>query len=99
MSMAKAFWTVSAYSAESHQLLEVRKLPHSIGGSSEGLVTGENGAIDIFVSSDPPEEPARRANWLPVRIGRFVLVARMYEPLPAALDGSYALPPVVPADD
>jgi hypothetical protein len=29
----------------------------------------------------------------------FFLVARLYQPLPPALEGSYALPPVVPADD
>ena len=55
--------------------------------------------MEIFVSSDAPEEPVRRANWLPVATRPFFLIARMYQPLPGALDGSHPLPPVVPADD
>jgi hypothetical protein len=96
---ARAFWSIAAYDAESLRLPDTRDARRSIGSLREGLHTGADGALEIFLSSDAPEDPARRANWLPVRNGRFFLVARLYDPLPSALDGSYALPFVESADD
>jgi hypothetical protein len=96
---AEAFWSIAAYDAETRLLMDTRTGRHSIGSQVEGLHLQPSGALRIFLSSDAPEDPARRANWLPVATRPFFLVARLYQPLPAALDGSYALPPVVPADD
>ena len=96
---ATAGWSIAAYDVETRLLMDTRTGRYSIGSRTEGLELPPSGALEIFVSSDPPEDPVRRANWLPVGMRPFFLVARMYQPLPAALDGSYALPPVVPADD
>ena len=96
---AKAFWSIAAYSTDTRRLLDTRTGRYSLGSQSEGLSFRPSGALEIFVSSDEPEDPVRRANWLPVRSGPFFLVARIHQPLPAVLDGRYALPPVVPADD
>ena len=92
---AKGFWTIAAYDAESRGLLEARSGRHSVGSSTQGLHYAADGGLDVFLSSDPPEDPERRANWLPVRHAPFFLVARIYQPLPPALDGGYALPPVL----
>ena len=95
----EAFWSIAAYTADSRRLLDTRTGRYSIGSASEDLRLRPSGALEIFVSSDAPEDPVRRANWLPVRPGPLLLVARVYQPLPPVLDGSYSLPPVVPADD
>ena len=79
--------------------MDTRTGRYSIGSRTEGLSLRPSGALEVFVSSDAPEDPVRRANWLPVGMRPFFLVARLYQPLPPALDGSYAMPPVVPADD
>jgi hypothetical protein len=96
---AKAFWSIAAYDAETRLLLDTRTGRYSLGSQTEGLRFRPSGALEIFVSSDAPEDPVQRANWLPVRTSPFFLVARLHEPLPPALDGGYSLPPVVPADD
>jgi hypothetical protein len=96
---AKAGWSIAAYGADSLRLLDTRTGRYAVGSDSEGLVTLPNGDVEVFLSVDAPEDPKQRANWLPVRPGPFVLIARLYEPLRAALDGSYVPPPIVPADD
>jgi hypothetical protein len=96
---AQAFWTIAAYDVESRRLLETNTGRHSIGSPTAGLHYAADGGLDVYLSSDPPEDPERRANWLPVRHAPFFLVARIYQPLPAVLDGGYALPPVLPDDD
>ena len=94
-----AFWSIAAYDAESRLLLDTHTGRHSIGSATPGLRREPSGALEIFVSSAAPEDPVRRANWLPVRAGPLLLVARIYQPLPAVLEGRYALPPVVSSDD
>jgi len=95
---AKAFWTIAAYSPESRRLLDTGTDRYSVGSPSEGLQADADGALELWISSDAPEEPERRANWLPVRTQPFFLVARLRDPEPAALDGSWSMPPVEPAD-
>jgi hypothetical protein len=94
-----AFWSIAAYAAESRLLLSTHTGRYSIGSSTQGLAREPSGALEIFVSSAAPDDPARRANWLPVRAGPLLLVARIYQPLPAVLEGRYSMPPVVSADD
>ena len=96
---SRAFWSIAAYAADSRLLLDTRTGRYAVGSSTEGLHYEPNGALEIFVSSAAPEIPARRANWLPVRAGPLLLVARIYQPLPPVLERSYSLPPVVSADD
>ncbi len=96
---AKAFWSIAPYARASRRLMTTDTQRYSIGSKTEGLRYEPDGSLELWISSDEPEDPARRANWLPVRLEPFFLVARLHEPLPAALDGSYAWPPVVPADD
>lgn len=46
---------------------------------------------------EEPEDPERRANWLPTPAGKFRPLLRMYEPGEAVFDGSYGLPPITRA--
>ena len=94
-----AFWSIAAYAAESRLLLDTRTGRYSIGSKTKGLRREPSGALEIFVSSAAPDAPARRANWLPVRAGPLLLVARIYQPQPAVLEGRYAMPPVISADN
>lgn len=96
---AEAFWSIAAYDVETRLLMNTRTGRYSIGSTTPGLDPRPSGALELLLSSDPPEDPEQRAHWLPVATRPFFLVARLYQPLPAALDGGYALPPVVPADD
>jgi hypothetical protein len=94
-----AFWSIAAYAAESRRLLDTHTGRYAIGSRTKGLQRQPSGALELFLSSAAPDDPARRANWLPVRAGPLLLVARIYQPLPAVLEGRYSMPPVVSADD
>jgi hypothetical protein len=94
-----AFWSISVYAAESRLLLSTHTGRYSIGSQTKGLAHEPSGALELFLSSAAPDDPVRRANWLPVRAGPLLLVARIYQPLPAVLEGRYSMPPVVSADD
>jgi hypothetical protein len=54
-------------------------------------VTGEDGAVTIYVQRDAPEA-AKRPNWLPAPDGRFRPLMRMYQPRAEILGGAYVLP-------
>lgn len=95
---AQAFWTIAAYSSTTERLFDTGSARSSVGNLGDGLRPDADGGIELWISSDPPENPALRAHWLPVRNEPFFLVARLREPAPAALDGSWKMPPVEPAD-
>jgi hypothetical protein len=96
---AKAFWSLAAYDVESRRLLELRAERAALSSLDGGLASAPDGSVEVLVSSEAPEDGPAHVHWLPVRPGPFVLVARLYEPLPAALDGRYVMPPVVPLDE
>jgi hypothetical protein len=88
-----AFWSLSVYGAD------MFFAPHpsgryTIGDRTPGLVTGDDGSLDIVLAHDDPGDPT--ANWLPTPDGPFVLMLRLYLPGEAILDGTYEYPPVTP---
>jgi hypothetical protein len=95
---AEAFWTIAAYSSASERLFDTGGARTSVGNLGDGVRPDADGGIELWISSDPPENPSLRAHWLPVRNEPFFLVARLREPAPAASDGSWSMPPVQPAD-
>jgi hypothetical protein len=94
---AEAFWSLAAYDAETLRLVDARGERAALS-SLGGLAPGEDGALEIWLSTDRPEDAALRARWLPLRPGPFLLILRLYQPTPAAQRGGYAPPPAVPAD-
>lgn len=54
-----------------------------------------DGALTITMQRQEPTDPVERANWLPTPDGPFYLAFRLYWPEPAALDGTWTVPPVV----
>ena len=95
-----AFWSLTMYESTGDGrffLTENSLNRYSIGDRTEGLVHGPDGALDIWIGRFDPGG-ARTANWLPApRQGPFAVTLRAYLPGHALLDGSYRLPPIVPA--
>ncbi|MCY1003589.1 DUF1254 domain-containing protein [Myxococcus sp. MISCRS1] len=89
------FWSLTAYDAKSHMLVENDIHRYSLGDRSRTLRRSEDGSISFFLQSTPPEA-ARQSNWLPVPTGPFYLLLRLYGPTEAALRGRY-VPPAVEA--
>ena len=68
-----------------------------VNSTTEGLVFGDDGSLNVHIQHDAPDTAEGRANWLPAPTGPFYLTMRIYWPEPAALDGTWEPPPVVPA--
>lgn len=87
---ADAFWSLTAYGPGG--FLEANSIGRYALGDRSGLQYNADGSVDLYLSDDGdvPEE----RNWLPVPAGGFSLTMRLYEPGPAALDGSWSPPPV-----
>lgn len=92
-----AFWSLTIYRATPDGQFFLFDNPinrYSIGDRTPGLVTREDGMIEIAIQ--PSGLPATDgANWLPSPgEGRFGLVFRGYWPHPEMIDGRWRLPPV-----
>lgn len=92
----RAFWSLTAYGADNFLLAlpPGHPQPRHALGSRDALVANADGSVDVWVQAEAPP-PGQRANWLPVRADQaFLLTARLYSPLEAALDGRWAMPAV-----
>jgi hypothetical protein len=96
---AEAFWSLAAYDAETRRLLDARGERPALASLGDRLRPGEDGTLELWLSSDAPDDAALRARWLPLRPGPVLLIARLYQPLPVALDGNWVPPPIRPEDD
>lgn len=95
---AKAFWSVTMYDTSydgvAGYLVENPIDRYLVNSTTQGLVRAEDGSLTIHVQHDEPTTPEGRANWLPAPDGPFYLAMRLYLPEPAALDGTWAPPPI-----
>jgi hypothetical protein len=89
-----AFWSVTMYDRPDFYLVPNPIERYSIGDRTPGLHTAADGSLTIVLQHDDPDEPERKANWLPAPAGEFRPILRMYEPDDTILDGSYELPPI-----
>ena len=95
---ARAFWSVTMYDTSydgvAGYLVENPIGRYLVNSTTQGLVRDADGSLTIHVQRDEPTTPEGRANWLPAPDGTFYLAMRLYLPEPAALDGTWAPPPI-----
>jgi hypothetical protein len=95
---AKAFWSVTMYDTSydgvAGYLVENPIGRYLVNSTTQGLVHGADGSLTIHIQHEEPTTPEGRANWLPAPAGPFYVALRLYLPEPAALDGTWAPPPV-----
>lgn len=96
---AKAFWSVTiyntAYDGVAGYLVDNPINRYLINSTTQGLVRGDDGSLEIVIQRERPKGSADQTNWLPAPEGHFYLAFRVYQPEPAALDGTWAPPPVI----
>jgi hypothetical protein len=85
-----AFWSLTLYDDEGFQV--ANELDRFAIGDRDDLEVGADRSLDILIQHDRPDSGT--SNWLPAPTGSFNLCARLYEPKPEVLDGSW-LPPAV----
>jgi hypothetical protein len=88
---AKFFWSLTLYTLPDRLLYANPLDRYSSGDRTKGLVYGEDKSLTIYLGHKSPGE-ARESNWLPTPEGKYSLVARVYGPEKAAIDGTWKLP-------
>jgi hypothetical protein len=90
----RGFWSLTLYNAE-HFFAPNSIQRYSVGTKNAALHQGADGSLTIYVQADEPNDPVKRANWLPSpSAGDFSLYVRAYWPQSAITDGSWTPPPV-----
>jgi len=94
------FWSLTMYETMPDGQAFLTENPlhrYAIGDRTQGLKRNADGSLDIWIARRDPGD-GKAANWLPAPVtGPFRLIMRTYLPKPELLDGTYLLPPLLPA--
>lgn len=88
------FWSITMYKLPQRLLVDNSIDRYSIGSSTAGLKTTEDGSLVIYVGKESPGN-AMESNWLPAPDGPFWTVMRCYGPSQSIVDGTYKRPDYV----
>jgi hypothetical protein len=89
---ARGFWSLSMYEKTADGRLYFAANPisrYAIGDRTPGVAIGPDGAMDILLQHERPDEVA---NWLPTPAGPMALTLRVYLPSEAMRRGEAPLP-------
>jgi hypothetical protein len=86
------FWNLNMYD-EKEFFIENEIKRYSIGSTTDGLKTAEDGSITIYIQKNNPGAD-KQSNWLPAPANDFNLTMRLYGAQTPILNGSYRLPGV-----
>lgn len=77
---AQRFWSLTAYTPDSIELIENPANKYVVARYTPGLVYNEDGSLSIYMATElPPGVPM--ANWLPVAEKPFNIMLRIYGPV------------------
>jgi hypothetical protein len=94
LPQAARFWSVTAYTPDTIELIRNPANKYVVASYTPGLVTN-NGSVSIFIAQQlPPGAP--EPNWLPVSSGPFNIMLRVYGPQGTVTQGLYIPPAIVP---
>jgi hypothetical protein len=85
------FWSVTVYDLQGFTVPNPTNR-YTLGDRSN-LRPNADGSVDIYLQSESPGA-GKETNWLPTPAQPFSLHARLYSPRKAAIDGTWAMPPV-----
>jgi hypothetical protein len=93
-----SFWSLTMYEQPQSLMVENPINRYLINSTMlDDFVRGDDGGITLYLQHESPGE-GREANWLPAPKGPFSAVMRLYWPKPAALDGTWSMPPLERVD-
>ena len=91
---ARRFWSVTAYTPNTVELIRNPANKYLVARYTPGLVYNRDGSVTIYMSvTKPAHVPA--ANWLPVRRGQFNVYLRAYGTQGNTAPGTTYTPPAV----
>jgi hypothetical protein len=89
----KAFWSISMYHISDGSFVANEINRYSIGSNTQSMKYNEDGSLDIYIQSTPPENGAKKENWLPSpKHEGFYLNFRLYNPDTSLQDGTWEPP-------
>jgi hypothetical protein len=93
-----SFWSLTMYEQPQSLMVENPINRYLINSTMlDDFVRDDDGGITLYLQHESPGE-GREANWLPAPKGPFSAVMRLYWPKPAALDGTWSMPPLERVD-
>lgn len=88
------FWSLTLMHRSNYRLV-ANPIDRYALRSADPFVFNPDGSLTLWLQTEAPADPARRANWLPApAAGEFTLNLRVYIPAAPALDGQWAPPPI-----
>lgn len=93
------FWSIPIYDAQGY-FVENELDRYSVNSFmlESGQLHTEANELVIYVQNEKPDDPEAAKNWLPAPEGGMRFAARFYGPRWSLVDGSYAMPEVVPVE-
>jgi hypothetical protein len=92
MPRAKRFWSITAYTPETVELVPNPIDKYVVASYTPGLVEDDGTIVVLMQAEQPKIGPV--ANWLPVPKGPFSILLRIYGPEGRAADGTYVPPKI-----
>jgi hypothetical protein len=93
----RGFWSLTVYNE--HHFFHPNNLNrYSLGTKNNTLTLNPDESLTLYASTEPPLDPARQCNWLPVPAADFSLYLRAYWPDQTVLQGAWTPPPVQRTD-
>ena len=89
----KSFWSFTMYKLPQRWLVDNPIDRYSIGSSTPGVQTSDDGSITLYFGATSPGED-QQSNWLPSPEGQFWLVLRTYGPGQEILEKQWKIPPI-----
>jgi hypothetical protein len=87
----KRFWSVTAYTPQSIELVRNSAGKYVVASYTPGLQYNKDSSLSIYMAKRPPVGVAT-SNWLPIPNGPFNVVLRVYGPEGVVADNSYVPP-------
>ena len=91
---AQRFWSFTAYTPETIELVRNKAHVYEIASYTPGLVYNSDGSLTLTLAKAQPDG-VPQANWLPVPSGPFDIMLRVYGPEGTVADGTYTPPAIV----
>jgi hypothetical protein len=90
---AKGFWSFTVYDAATRLLAPHPSGRYKRGDRDRDMVRGADGSLTLYLQHEAPAAELM-ANWLPVPLRPFQVVARLYWPAEEVLTLAYKPPPI-----
>jgi hypothetical protein len=96
---AERFWSLTAYTPQSIELVDNAANKYVVASYTPGLQYNADGSLSVYLATELPQG-VLEANWLPVPLGPFNIMLRLYgvEPNSSVANNTYVPPGIESLD-